>query len=325
VNQLTVILPCYNSEKYISQSIKSILNQTFKHFKLIIINDGSTDNTLKIIKSFKDKRIKLINNKGNKGLIYSLNRGISHANSIYLARMDGDDICEISRFKDQINFLNKHSAVHVIGSAINLIDKNGSKIRTTTYPLDDYLIKWKMLFSCPIAHPSVMMRSSIFKKVKGYNYKYKLAEDYYLWSRLFLEDKKFYNLKYPLLNLRKHGANVTEKNLVFHINQSLKISKNLISNFINLKRNNLNQELLKCLFTNGKSGSKKSNNAIELIGVLLFKYKKKYQKKLKKNEIFTLKKEALLMMFKIYFRNLSVINPFLFIKCSLNVIFNGSN
>jgi glycosyltransferase involved in cell wall biosynthesis len=325
VNQLTVILPCYNSEKYISQSIKSILNQTFKHFKLIIINDGSTDNTLKIIKSFKDKRIKLINNKGNKGLIYSLNRGISHANSIYLARMDGDDICERSRFKNQINFLNKHSAVHVIGSAINLIDKNGNKIQTTTYPLDDYLIKWKMLFSCPIAHPSVMMRSSIFKKVKGYNYKYKLAEDYYLWSRLFLEDKKFYNLKYPLLNLRKHGANVTEKNLVFHINQSLKISKNLISNFINLKRNNLNQELLKCLFTNGKFGSKKSNNAIELIVVLLFKYKKKYQKKLKKNEIFKLKKEALVMMFKIYFRNLLIINPFLFIKCSLNVIFNGSN
>ena len=103
MNQLTVILPCYNSEKYIYQSITSILNQTFKNFKLIIINDGSTDNTLKIIKSFKDKRIKLINNKGNKGLIYSLNKGISQANSIYLARMDGDDISERSRLEEQIN------------------------------------------------------------------------------------------------------------------------------------------------------------------------------------------------------------------------------
>tara|TARA_B100000989_G_scaffold298905_1_gene290915 strand:+ start:12962 stop:13951 length:990 start_codon:yes stop_codon:yes gene_type:complete len=325
VIQLTIILPCYNSEKYIYQSIISILNQTFKNFKLIIINDGSTDNTLKIIKSFKDKRIKLINNKGNKGLIYSLNKGISQANSIYLARMDGDDISERNRLKQQINFLNKHPTVHVIGSAVNLIDKHSNKIQTTTYPSDDYLIKWKMLFSCPIAHPSVMMRSSIFKKINGYNYKYKLAEDYYLWSRLFLEDKKFYNLNYPLLNLRKHDENITEKNLAFHINQSLKISKNLISNFINVKSHNLNQELLKCLFTNGKFGGKKSNHALEIIEVLIFKYQKKYQKKLKKNEIFKLKKEALVMMVKIYLRNLLIINPFLFIKCSFNVIFNRPN
>ena len=107
-----------------------------------------------------------------------------------------------------------------------------------------------------------------------------------------------------------------------HISQSLKISKNLISNFINIKNYNLNQELLKCLFTNGKFGGKKSNYAIELIKVLVFEYQKKYQKKLKKNEIFHLKKEALMMMFKIYLRNLLLINPFLFAKCSLNVIFN---
>ena len=105
---VSILMPVYNSEKYLREAIKSILNQTFTNFELIIINDGSTDNSLKIIKSFKDNRIKIIKNKGNLGLIKTLNKGIDLAQGKYIARMDADDIAMPKRLEKQIAFFNEN-------------------------------------------------------------------------------------------------------------------------------------------------------------------------------------------------------------------------
>ena len=105
--KISVLMPVYNGDKYLKKSINSILRQTFDDFELIIINDGSTDLSLSIIKSYQDKRIKIINNSKNIGIAYSLNKGLNKANGDYIARQDQDDISHPERFMCQVNYLKK--------------------------------------------------------------------------------------------------------------------------------------------------------------------------------------------------------------------------
>ena len=114
--QISVVMPAYNAEKYITEAIDSILFQTFKDFEFIIINDASTDSTKDIIESYKDPRIKLVNNEQNKGVAKSLNIGISVACGKYIARMDADDIALPERFQKQFDFMEQHPNIDVCGS-----------------------------------------------------------------------------------------------------------------------------------------------------------------------------------------------------------------
>ena len=127
--KISVLMSAYNSEKYISESIESILNQTFKDFEFIIINDGSSDNTAKIIQKYaeKDERIRFINSKQNQGIIAALNPGFSMCRGEYIARMDSDDISLPKRFEKQIEYMDKHSECGVLGTSIIIFDKENSK------------------------------------------------------------------------------------------------------------------------------------------------------------------------------------------------------
>src|SRR5688500_15226048 len=122
---ISVVMSAYNSDKYIAKAIESILNQTFKDFEFIIINDGSKDESLKIIKRYgkKDKRIVLIDNKKNLGLIKSLNKGLKIAKGKYIARMDSDDIAMPQRFKIQLDYLDKNRNIFLVGTSFEQIDK----------------------------------------------------------------------------------------------------------------------------------------------------------------------------------------------------------
>src|SRR5580698_9685158 len=106
--KVTVLMPVYNGEKYIKEALESILQQTFIDFEFLIINDGSTDNSVSIIKSFNDNRIRLIHNEKNSGLVYSLNKGIGLSNGEYIARMDCDDVSIPERLEKQVGFLNSN-------------------------------------------------------------------------------------------------------------------------------------------------------------------------------------------------------------------------
>jgi glycosyltransferase involved in cell wall biosynthesis len=179
---ISVVMSVYNAEQYLDEAILSILNQTYSNFEFIIINDGSTDNSLKIIEKYidNDKRIILISRE-NKGLIYSLNEGIDRAKGKYIARMDADDISLKNRFKEQINFMEKHSEIGACGTWIEIFGSN-RKPKIWKLAINSEMLYTGLLFSVPMAHPSSMIRKSILTKYKlQYNKNFKNAEDYKLW------------------------------------------------------------------------------------------------------------------------------------------------
>lgn len=186
---LSVVMGCYNNENTISDSINSILNQTFSDFEFIIIDDCSTDNTVSIIKSFNDKRINLIINDTNKGLGFSLNLGVNLSRGKYIARMDADDISVLSRFQKQINYLEHHPNIICLGTGakkIGCISLFAKLFSPNIIPACNYdKIKACLLMGTPFLHPSVMMNADLLKKY-GLNYdpKFRRAQDYELWTRM---------------------------------------------------------------------------------------------------------------------------------------------
>ena len=196
----------YNAKEFIDASISSIINQTFNDLEFIIVNDGSTDNSLEIIKSYDDNRIKILNNNTNQGLTKSLNIGLRHCSGKYIARMDADDFSMSSRIQMQYQFLESNPDIDIIGTNVYMIiNKERYKI---DLPLDDERIKWQLLFSSPIIHPSVMIRSEIFKKYGNYNPKLKVAQDFEYWCKVS-QFVKFANLPDILHNVRIHPASVS--------------------------------------------------------------------------------------------------------------------
>lgn len=215
---ISVILPVYNAAKYIAEAINSILEQTFTDFELIIVNDGSTDNSQSIIDSFDDSRIRVFQ-KPNTGLIDSLNLAISHSSGSWIARMDADDISAPNRFEEQIKHINEEVAV--IGSQAFLIDASGKVYGETKFVTNhnEILLNLLKLFS-NVIHPSVLINKKLLQKVGGYDPKMHVAEDYDLWLRIS-EIGKIINVNQKLLSLRKHSNNISNTKLSISIHNCL--------------------------------------------------------------------------------------------------------
>lgn len=200
---ISVVMSVYNEEYYLEEALNSILLQSYKEFELIIVNDGSTDDTISIIEKYKlkDSRIKSFNiNKS--GLPKALNYGVSKAKYDLIARMDADDICQPNRFYKQIDFLKKNPEIDILGTNAFLIDKKSNIIGETSIPLTDYDIKKRMKYSSPFVHPSIIIRRKAFELLGGYNEKLLLAQDFDLWQRALDLDFKFANLSEQLLRYR---------------------------------------------------------------------------------------------------------------------------
>lgn len=201
----------YNAEKYIEEAIESVLNQTYNNFEFIIINDGSKDNSLKIIEKFlsKDDRIILIDRE-NKGLVASLNEGILKSKGNFIARMDADDICLPNRFEEQLNFMKKNPDVGVCGSWIKLFGED-FKSKVWKIPSNDQRLKAELLFSSCFAHPSVMIRKNVLLDNDFlYDESYIHAEDFELWIRLS-DVTNFANINKVLLKYRLVKDSVSHK------------------------------------------------------------------------------------------------------------------
>ena len=202
--EVSIILPVYNSEKYIEKSVESILNQEFQNFELIIINDGSTDQSLNIIKEkFQTKKIILIDRKENKGLPYSLNEGIKISRGDYIARMDADDISLPSRLGTQYDFLEKNKNIALVGSDYLVFNDFGI-IKKAQHPSNIFEIKWEIIFDTVFCHPSVFFRKDIITSI-GF-YKNCEAEDFDLFSRILFNFNGT-NLNQVLINYREHSNN----------------------------------------------------------------------------------------------------------------------
>lgn len=205
--KITIVMPVYNTKKYVDQAIQSILNQSFQDFEFIIIDDGSTDKSLSIIKSFNDKRIQIIQNKKNLGLIKTLNKGIDLAKGKYIARMDADDIAKPERLAKQLRFLEKHTNYALVGTQANFIFED--KLSNSQFKMETNsdLLATLSLFNCPFIHPSVMIRTEILKEFY-YNEDFTAAEDYELWTRI-LKKYPCANLNEGLLHYRLHDNNIS--------------------------------------------------------------------------------------------------------------------
>jgi len=181
--KVSIILPVFNANKHIKIAINSMLLQTFKDFELIILDDGSTDDSIQVIQQFKDKRIKIYQNDYNKGLIFSLNRLMQLANSQYIIRMDADDISFPNRLFEQVRYMETNPDFIVSGSWVKTLDSFPN--RTRLYPVQPEYLKTLLLFYVPIVHPSTVFRNDLMKMSKSlYDEEFQYVEDYDLWVRL---------------------------------------------------------------------------------------------------------------------------------------------
>mgnify|MGYP001614677822 CR=1 FL=1 len=204
--KITVLMPVYNAKKFLNEAIDSILNQTFKNFEFLIINDASTDNSKQIILSYRDSRIIYYENKINLGVAKTLNIGLALTTSKYIARMDADDISVQNRLEKQVEFMEKNPQVAVCGTWLKLINNENNDIWQS--PSDHKTIKSLSLFYSSLYHPTVLIRNDVLKRYHlSYNSSFKHVEDYELWVRI-MENARVANLKEVLLFHRIHSNHV---------------------------------------------------------------------------------------------------------------------
>jgi len=211
--KISVVMPAYNAGKYIREAVNSVLNQTFSGFELIIINDGSTDNTQEVISSFTDPRIILINHEVNKGIASALNTGLLHAKSEYIARFDADDLCFPERLAIQFDFLQTHPDYILTGGDAEYISENGEHLfHFKCIGHTNEQISKKINNYCPFIHSAVMYRKDAVLRAGGYSLYAHNFEDYFLWVRLHRYGK-FYNLRQQLIKVRfnPYSSTIDEK------------------------------------------------------------------------------------------------------------------
>lgn len=210
IPKISVVMSVYNGEKYLREAIDSILNQTFADFEFIIIDDGSTDESSDIIKSYNDPRIILIRQK-NKGLAAALNVGIKAARGKYIARMDADDISAQSRLEKQILFMESNPVCVALGTNAVVINEDGEELYKTDLPLDNETIKSLVVTGCPFYHGSVMLKRDTLFAVDGYNEEVRMAQDDFLWIKI-QNHGYFYLVKEALYYYRITSNNISKLN-----------------------------------------------------------------------------------------------------------------
>lgn len=208
--RISVIMPLYNAEQFVKKAIESILQQSFKDFELILIDDCATDNTLDVVSSIKSSKIKIVNNEKNSGIAYSRNKGLELADGQYIALMDDDDLTVPNRFETQIGYLETHNDIDVIGGRHCIIDQRDQIIRTCREPLNNpQYIRADMMLYDSIANGSAMIRNDFLKENQiKYQENCLGMEDYRFWIDCSVRGKVT-NLSDILLYWRNSGSNET--------------------------------------------------------------------------------------------------------------------
>lgn len=201
--RISVLIGIYNCASTLVEALDSLYTQTYRDFKIILCEDGSTDDTYAVAKEYAEKHanIVLIRNEKNMGLNYTLNRCIEHADTEYCARMDGDDISLPTRFEKEIEFLDKNPEYAVVSCPMIYFDENGDYRTGKANPYPD---KNDFVKGTPICHAPCMVRTDVLKTVGGYTDDLLLrrVEDYHLWFKIYAAGYKAHNLQEPLYKMR---------------------------------------------------------------------------------------------------------------------------
>lgn len=217
--EVTVFMPVYNAERYLREAIDSILNQTFTDFELLIVNDGSTDKSVEIVESYKDERIKLVHNDGNKGLPYTRNRGLELAQGKYMAIMDADDVSVKERLQIQYDIMEKKKDLVVLASGKELLSEDGKDTYGPKEKLFSFLfygksnqIQMDLMFHNVLVNSSTMIRLDFLKKNKiQYNEKCFVMQDYEMWTQIATCNGQMQLLRKALVKYRTHQENITSR------------------------------------------------------------------------------------------------------------------
>jgi glycosyltransferase involved in cell wall biosynthesis len=205
---ITVLMPAYNAANYIAEAIDSVLQQTFTNFELLIINDGSTDDTVNIIRSFNDSRIVLIN-RNNGGVAEALNTGLYYALAPYIARFDADDVCHPKRLETQYEFMLSNPEYHIVGSAADYMDMDGHYVFNYQPPAhNNEQIQHLDYTLCPFIHSTVFYKKDVVLAAGGYNKNALGFEDHFLW-RSMVKNGKAFNFSQSLIKVRLNPESVT--------------------------------------------------------------------------------------------------------------------
>ncbi len=264
---VSVFIPCYNTEKYIEEAVRSVMTQTYKNLEIIIIDDGSTDRSYDVLLSLskEDKRIQLFKNEENLRLPKTRNKGIKMCSGRYIALMDADDICIPTRIEKQVAFLQENKEIGVLGGAVTVL-KGNKQIKVKTHLLNKQNINQIMLYTYALWNSTVMFNTEVVKKewIK-YDERFYVAQDHNLWVDLIINyNIPFINLKdmlgyYRVLKTsvtRISSKNYLEREKIVSIMyrklfafNKIQITDAELSNFIKLVqgigRENINIKLLK--------------------------------------------------------------------------------
>ncbi len=210
--KVSVVLAVYNGERFLAETMESILTQTFRDFEFIIVDDGSTDGTPDILATFAqaDPRIVVKRQARNTGIPASRNLGCRMATGDYIAVTDGDDISLPNRFEKQVDFLDQHPEIALIGSSIDRIDEAGTVFSHVDVPTDPGFLKWMLIFVSLFFHSSVMMRRDVAASLDFYSEQAPVALDHELLARMSL-DYRLTNLPEVLLRYRVTATNITAR------------------------------------------------------------------------------------------------------------------
>jgi glycosyltransferase EpsE len=211
--RISVLIGIYNCASTLTEALDSLYAQTYKDFKIILCDDGSTDDTYAVAKKHADTHgnIVLVRNKQNMGLNYTLNHCLKYADTEYCARMDGDDISLPTRFEKEINFLDTHPEYAIVSCPMIYFDEKGEfgKGSAESVPQKESFIK-----GSPFCHAPCMIRTEAYKKVGGYSIDIRLlrVEDDHLWFKLYAAGYKGYNLSEPLYMMRDDRNAISRRN-----------------------------------------------------------------------------------------------------------------
>ena len=259
---ISVIIPVFKAERYIDLALNSVCNQTYPNLEILVIDDGSSDQSREIIESINDERIKFYSRE-NRGLISTLNEAIELSKGQYIARMDADDICFKTRFEKQVEFLKSNKDIGVAFTGIECVNEDGKIIRSRVSRKTRSIQPVEFLFGCPLCHPTAMFdMTKLSKSDIHYKSDYHLAEDFELWTRLVLRTK-IALINEALLSYRIHQNSITSRN---GGKQRLVAKRAISTNLINNKSNSVSP-CLTVIYNNHLSQESVFRTALSLIHV----------------------------------------------------------
>ena len=233
--KVSVILPTYNGERFIANSIESVLSQTFDDFELIIVDDGSTDATSGVVKEFalKDERVVFVSSDKNLGIQKTLNKGLKMAKGEYIARIDDDDEwVERDKLSRQVNFLDNNPDYVLVGTGVIVVDEDRNEIFRFLQPTDDKSIRGRLLFKSCFTHSAVLFRRDVVLKLGGYSEDESVrhVEDYDLWLRLGRIGKLANLPSYGIKFMQRKGA-ITSKHKPEQFHKNIRLARSFRADY----------------------------------------------------------------------------------------------